>query len=102
MSINISTDSRHLTMKGNGKVQIKTSIQIYGTGTKMPVTVEADFTNIPHHLHQIYYQSLISQYNTSVNVYNNTKDDEPKTIKEQKREWRLNRIVDIISKAISK
>ena len=102
MSINISTDSRHLTMKGNGKIQIKTSIQIYGTGTKMPVTVEADFTNIPHHLHQIYYQSLISQYNTSVNVYNNTKDDEPKTIKEQKREWRLNRIVDIISKAISK
>ena len=102
MSINISTDSRHLTMKGNGKVQIKTSIQIYGTGTKMPVTVEANFTDIPHHLHQIYYQSLISQYNTSVNVYNNTKDDEPKTIKEKKREWRLNRIVDIISKAISK
>jgi hypothetical protein len=89
-------------MKGTGKVQIKTSIQIYGTGTKMPVTVEADFTDIPHHLHQIYYQSLISQYNTSVNVYNNTKDDEPKTIKEKKREWRLNRIVDIISKAISK
>ena len=102
MSINISTDSRHLTMKGNGKVQIKTSIQIYGTGTKMPVTVEADFTNIPHHLHQIYFQSLVSQYNTSVNVYNNTKDDEPKTIKEKKSEWRLNRIVDIISKAISK
>jgi hypothetical protein len=89
-------------MKGTGKVQIKTSIQIYGTGTKMPVTIEADFTDIPHHLHQIYYQSLISQYNTSVNVYNNTKDDEPKTIKEKKREWRLNRIVDIISKAISK
>jgi hypothetical protein len=89
-------------MKGSGKVQIKTSIQIYGTGTKMPVTVEADFTDIPHHLHQIYYQSLISQYNTSVNVYSNTKDDEPKTIKEKKSEWRLNRIVDIISKAISK
>jgi hypothetical protein len=89
-------------MKGTGKVQIKTSIQIYGTGTKMPVTVEADFTDIPHHLHQIYYQSLISQYNTSVNVYNNTKDDEPKTIKEQKREWRLNRLVELISKAISK
>lgn len=100
--MSITLDSGHLTMKGSGKVQIKTSIQIYGTGTKMPVNVEADFTNIPHHLHQIYYQSLISQYNTSVNVYNNTKDDEPKTIKEQKSEWRLNRIVDIISKAISK
>jgi hypothetical protein len=89
-------------MKGSGKVQIKTSIQIYGTGTKMPVTVEADFTDIPHHLHQTYFQSLVSQYNTSVNVYNNTKDDEPKTIGEKKSEWRLNRIVDIISKAISK
>ena len=100
--MNISLDSGRLTMKGSGKVQIKTSIQIYGTGTKMPVTVEADFTNIPHHLHQIYYQSLISQYNTSVNVYNNTKDDEPKTIREKKSEWRINRIVDIISKAISK
>jgi len=75
---------------------------INGTGTKMPVTVEADFTNIPHHLHQIYFQSLTHQYNTSVSVYNNTKDDEPKTIAEKKSEWRLNRIVDIISKAIKK
>jgi len=102
MSINIMPDNGRLTMKGNGKVQIKTSIQIYGTGTKMPVTVEADFTDIPHHLHQTYFQSLISQYNTSVGIYNNTKEDEPKTIKEQKSEWRLNRIVDIISKAIKK
>ncbi len=100
--MSITLDSGHLTMKGTGKVQIKTSIQIYGTGTKMPVTIEADFTDIPHQLHQIYFQSLVSQYNTSVNVYNNTKDDEPKTIREKKSEWRLNRIVDIISKAISK
>ena len=102
MSINIMPDNGRLTMKGNGKVQIKTSIQIYGTGTKMPVTVEADFTDIPHHLHQTYFQSLVSQYNTSVSVYSNTEDAEPKTIKEQKSEWRLNRIVDIISKAIKK
>ena len=102
MNINITPDNGRLTMKGNGKVQIKTSIQIYGTGTKMPVTVEADFTDIPHHLHQTYFQSLISQYNTSVGIYDNTKEDEPKTIKEQKSEWRLNRIVDIISKAINK
>ena len=102
MSIYITPDNGRLTMKGSGKVQIKTSIQIYGTGTKMPVTVEADFTDIPHHLHSLYYQSLISQYNTSVSVYNNTKEDEPKTIEEKKSEWRLNRIVDIIGKAIKK
>ena len=97
----ISSDNGRLTMKGSGKVQIKTSIQIYGTGTKMPVTIEADFTNIPHNLHSLYYQALTHQYNTSVNVYNNT-DDEPKTIKEKKSEWRINRIVDIICKAIKK
>jgi hypothetical protein len=103
-TINITPDNGSLTMKGSGLVKIKTSIQIYGTGTKMPVTIEADFTNIPHHLHQIYLQSLVSQYNTSVQVYNNTKDEEPypMTIKEKQREWRLNKIVDIISKAISK
>ena len=100
-NLTISPDNGRLTMNGSGKVQIKTSIQIYGTGTKMPVTIEADFTNIPHSLHSLYYNSLIAQYNTSVNVYNNT-DDEPKTIKEKKSEWRINRIVDIISKAISK
>ena len=102
MSINITPDNGRLTMKGSGKVQIKTSIKIYGTGTELPVTIEADFTDIPHNLHSLYYQSLISQYNTSVSVYNNTKEDEPKTIEEKKSEWRLNRIVDIISKAIKK
>jgi hypothetical protein len=89
-------------MKGSGKVQIKTSIKIYGTGTELPVTIEADFNNIPHNLHQIYYQSLVSQYNTLWNVYDNTKDDEPKTIEEKKSEWRLNRLVELISKVIKK
>jgi hypothetical protein len=101
-NINITPDNGSLTMKGSGKVQIKTSVKIYGTGTELPVTIEADFNKIPHHLHQIYLQSLVSHYNTSVSVYNNTKDEEPKTIKEQKSEWRLNRIVDIISKTIKK
>jgi hypothetical protein len=103
-NISIAPDNGRLTMRGSGKVQIKTSIQIYGTGTKMPVMVEADFTDIPHHLHQTYFQSLVSQYNTSVSVYNNTKDEEPypMSIKEKQREWRLNRIVDIISKTIKK
>ena len=101
-NFNLTPDNGRLTMKGSGLVKIKTSIKIYGTGTELPVTIEADFNNIPHNLHSLYYQSLIHQYNTSVNVYNNTKDDEPKTIKEKKSEWRINRIVDIISKAISK
>jgi hypothetical protein len=101
-NFNLQPDNGRLTMKGTGKVQIKTSIQIYGTGTKMPVMVEADFSNIPHNLHSIYYNSLISQYNTSLNVYDNTKDDEPKTIEEKKSEWRLNRLAELFTKAITK
>ena len=101
-NFNLIPDNGRLTMKGSGKVLIKTSIKIYGTGTELPVTIEADFNNVPHNLHQMYLQSLMSQYNTSVNVYSNTKEDEPKTVKEKKSEWRINRIVDIISKAISK
>ena len=104
--ITISNDSSYLTMKGSGKVYIKTSIKIYGTGTELPVTIEADFNNIPHNLHQIYYQSLVSQYNTSWNVYDNTKDEEqepyPMTIEEKQKEWRWNKIVNLISKAITK
>jgi hypothetical protein len=30
------------------------------------------------------------------NVYTNTKNEKPMTIKEKKSEWRLNRIVDIL------
>jgi hypothetical protein len=91
-------------MKGSGKVRINTSIKIYGTGTELPVTIEADFNKIPHNLHQIYYQSLVHQYNTSWNVYDNTKEDdkEPMTIEEQKKEWRWNRIAKLLLKSITK
>ena len=101
-NINITPDNGRLTMKGSGLVTINTSIKIYGTGTELPIKIVADFNNVPHNLHSLYFQSLTYQYNTSVDVYNNTKEDEPKTVKEKKSEWRINRIVDIISKAISK
>jgi len=104
MSINITPDNGRLTMKGSGLVTINTSIKIYGTGTELPIKIVADFNSIPHNLHSLYYQSLISNYNTKIVAHKNLSevDDEPKTIKEQKSEWRLNRIVDIISKAIKK
>ena len=100
MSITLSNDSSHLTMKGSSKAIIKTSIKIVGTNSVLPIEIVGDFKDIPQNLHQLYMQSMLASYG-SVNVYNNTKP-EPKTIKEQKSEWRLNRIVDIISKAISK
>jgi hypothetical protein len=97
--MNISFDSGHLTMKGSTKAIIKSSINIVGTNTKLPIEIVGDFKDIPQNLHQIYMQSMLASYG-SVNVHNNT--DEPKTIKEQKSEWRLNRLVEIISKVISK
>ena len=104
MSIYITPDNGRLTMQGSGKVQIKTSIKIYGTGTELPVTIEADFNNIPHNLHYLYYQSLVSNYNTNIVAHKNLSkvEDEPKTIKEKKSEWRLNRLVELISNVIKK
>ena len=100
MSITLSNDSSHLTMKGSSKAIIKTSIKIVGTNSVLPIEIVGDFKDIPQNLHQLYIQSMLASYG-SINVHNNT-EPEPKTIKEQKSEWWLNRIVDIISKAISK
>ena len=100
MSITISNDSSHLTMEGSTKVTIKVSQTIMGTGTQLPIEITGDFKDIPPHLHQLYMQSMWASYG-SVNVYDNT-NEEPKTIKEKKSEWRLNRIVELISKAIGK
>lgn len=103
MSIYISTDASKLTLKGSGKVVIKTAMELVGTGTELPITIEADFSNIPHKLHYLYYQTLISQYNKRPTIYSNVDEEPyPMTIKEKKSEWRLNRIVDIISKVIRK
>ena len=98
MSITLSNDSSHLTMKGSSKAIIKSSIKIVGTNSVLPIEIVGDFKDIPENLHQIYMQSMLASYG-SVNVHNNT---EPKTIKEQKSEWRLNRLVELFSKAISK
>ena len=104
MSIYITPDNGSITMKGSGLVTINTSIKIYGTGTELPIKIVADFNNIPHNLHSLYYQSLVSHYNTNIVAHKNLSkvEDEPKTIKEKKSEWRINRIVDIICKAIKK
>ena len=100
MSITLSNDSSHLTMKGSSKAIIKSSIKIVGTNSVLPIEIVGDFKDIPQNLHQIYMQSMLASYG-SVNVHNNT-EPEPKTIKEQKSEWRLNRLVELFSKAISK
>ncbi len=94
-------NGNNITMKGSTKAQINASITIAGTGTELPITIIGEFKDIPPHLHGMYIQAMQGSYG-NVNVYDRTKDEEPKTIQEKKSEWRLNRIVDIIGKAISK
>jgi hypothetical protein len=79
MSIYITSDNGSLTMNGSTKAVIKSSIQIVGSGTELPITIEGDFKDIPPNLHEIYMQSMLSSYG-SVNVYDNTKDEEPYSI----------------------
>ena len=96
-TLTINTDSSHLTMKGSGKVTIKSSIKIAGSGTHLPIECTADFSTIPTHLHQVYFDAFRYQYASQVNVHNNT---EPLTIEEQKSKWRLDRLTNIILNAI--
>jgi len=98
--MSITLGGEHLTMKGSTKATIKSSIKIVGTNSVLPITIEGEFKDIPQNLHQLYMQSMLASYG-SVNVYNNT-EPEPKTIEEQKSEWRLNRLVELIMKKIKK
>jgi hypothetical protein len=94
----------NLSIKSSTKALIKASICIVGTDTTLPITIEGEFKDIPTHLHQIYLQSMQASYG-DVRAYDNTKTQiisiEPKTIKEKKKEWRLNKIVDYIMKKIN-
>jgi hypothetical protein len=96
--MSITFDGGHLTTKGSSKATIKRSIEIVGTNSVLPIEIIGDFKDIPPHLHETYMRSMLASYG-SVDVYDNT-EPEPKTIEEQKSEWRWNRIVDIIGKAI--
>lgn len=103
MSITISNDdASKLTIKGSGKLVIKTAMELVGSKTELPVSIEADFTNIPTELHYLYYQMLVSQYNTRQMVHSSLYDKEPMTIEEQKREWRWGKIAKLLMKAITK
>ncbi len=100
MSIILNSDSGKLTMQSSTKAQMNSSITIAGSGTRLPITIVGEFKDIPPHLHQIYIQAMWSSYGDT-NVYNNTKEEPyPMTIEEQQKEWRLNRITDILCKAL--
>lgn len=90
-------DSSNLIMNVKPIVKLKNSISIVGSNTELPIEIVADFTNIPQHLHGTYLSALDSKYNADVRICGKVepKESEPKTIEEKKRDWRLNRLVDI-------
>ena len=87
--------NNNLTINTKPIVKITTSIGVIGTNSELPIEIVADFTNIPTHLHETYLLSLQSGH-YSGKIYDNTSDEKPKTIEEKKRDWTINKIVDII------
>lgn len=88
-----------LTINTKPIVKIETSIEIGGTKAELPIEITADFTNVPTHLHQMYFDLFKYQYVGSVKVHNSVEEEvQPMTIEEKKRDWRLNRLVNIFTK----
>lgn len=56
-------DNSHLTIRTTTKVQIRGCFEIAGSNTELPVTLEADFKDIPEHLHEQYLQLLKTRIN---------------------------------------
>lgn len=67
-------NSGTLTTQGSGKVSINTVIEIIGSGTELPVTITADFSKVPEHLHSLYLDALQSQYRKDISIYDNTEN----------------------------
>lgn len=61
----------------SSKLTINSSICIKGTDTELPIDIVADFSDIPHSLHQIYYDAIISKYYNSTSIYNITETPKP-------------------------
>ena len=96
---NLKLDSNHnLTINVKPIVEINTGISLVGYKSELPVTITADFTKVPKEQHEVFLDTFKYFYNTEVNVYHNPSVEIPKTIKEKKRDWTINRIIDILFK----
>lgn len=59
---------QQLTFNSGTKVIIKTSLEICGSNTELPIQIIGDFKDIPHSEHEIYLQLLNYQYNKDITV----------------------------------
>lgn len=96
---NLIMDSKNnLTINVKPIVEINTGISLAGHKSELPIKIIADFTNIPESQHEVFLNTFKYFYNTEVNVYDNTTKEMPKTIEEKKKDWTINRIIDILFK----
>jgi hypothetical protein len=96
---NLIIDSKNnLTINVKPIVEINTGISLAGHKSELPIKIIADFTNIPESQHEVFLDTFKYFYNTEVNVYHNPYNKIPKTIEEKKKDWTINRIIDILFK----
>lgn len=61
----ITIDNGSLTMQSSTKAIIKQSISLVGTGTNLPIEIVGEFKDIPPHLHELYTQYMLSEYDNN-------------------------------------
>lgn len=93
--------SENLTVNMKPIVKIQTNLDLIGTKTTLPVEIVADFTNVPENMHETYLSAFKYQYMGSVKIYNQTNKEIPSP-KNQEKNLRVNKFVNLISSLIKK
>jgi len=96
-NITITTDNS-LVINAKPIVQINTGVSLVGYKSELPVTITADFTGIPKDQHEVYLQAFQYYYSKDIDILHNPFKEKPATIEEKKRDWTINRIIDILFK----
>ena len=97
-------NSKNLTVDSKPIAQINRHIRLGGTGTELPITIIADFKNIPVKHHEMYLRLFQDYYTLSdiqCNIYNNT-EPEPKEIKKKEKSSAIAKFFNKILKKINK
>lgn len=90
-------NTNKFTVQSKPIAQINRHIILGGTGTELPITIIADFKDIPVKHHEMYLMLFKSYYTLSdinCNLYNNTEPE----YKERKREEKNSILGKIINK----
>jgi len=86
MELKIDNTNR-FTVQSKPIAQIKRHIRLGGTGTELPITIIADFKDIPVKHHKMYLRLFQDYYTLSdvqCNIYNNTEPEPQEVNKKEK------------------